>query len=128
MGRREPRGSTALTTGRRPLASPASKVGAVADRSRPRATFAVRVQPRSSRRSLRWDSARGVVVVHLSAAPVEGQANRECLRVLAEALGVPPSRLRIVRGERAREKTVAVDGLDQPEIDARLRRLAAAAD
>lgn len=60
------------------------------------------------------------------AAPAEGgRANAAVLALLAEVLGVPRTRLELLRGAGAREKLVAVDGLSAPEAE---RRLAAAAE
>ncbi len=39
----------------------------------------------------------------------EGRANRAIVRALAEHFGVPPSRVRIVKGHAAREKVVEVE-------------------
>jgi hypothetical protein len=61
-----------------------------------------------------------VLRARVTAAPVEGRANEALLRLLAEALSVPRSSLRIVRGQRSREKVVAVDGLDAAEVRRRL--------
>jgi hypothetical protein len=60
------------------------------------------------------------VRVWVTAPPVDGQANEAVVRTLAEALGVPRSRVRIVRGEASRDKTVRVDGLTAEEAIARL--------
>jgi len=46
------------------------------------------------------------------------------LAALAGALGVPRSALRIVRGERGREKLIAAEGMTAAEAQARLRRAA----
>jgi len=42
------------------------------------------------------------------------------LRLLAAALGLPRERLRIVRGHTSRQKVIAVQGLDEAEVRARL--------
>lgn len=47
--------------------------------------------------------------VRLAAPPVEGRANAELLRFLAEAFGVPLRNVRLVRGETSRHKVVRVD-------------------
>ncbi|HMA39060.1 MAG TPA: DUF167 domain-containing protein [Gemmatimonadales bacterium] len=49
--------------------------------------------------------------VRLAAPPVDGAANEELVRFLAERLDVPRSAVAIVRGASARRKTVAVDGV-----------------
>jgi uncharacterized protein (TIGR00251 family) len=49
--------------------------------------------------------------VRLAAPPVDGAANAELVRFLAERLGVPRGAVAIARGANARRKTVAVDGV-----------------
>ncbi|KAG5954049.1 hypothetical protein E4U57_004899 [Claviceps arundinis] len=45
----------------------------------------------------------------VAAQPRQGEANLAVLRVLSNALGICPSRLRIVRGSKSREKIAAFD-------------------
>ena len=47
--------------------------------------------------------------VRLAAPPVEGKANLALLRFLAEAFGVPPRAVTLVRGETSRQKTVRIE-------------------
>jgi len=61
-----------------------------------------------------------ILRARVTALPVEGRANEALLRLLAEALGVPRSSLRIVHGQRSREKLIAVEGLDAAEVRRRL--------
>lgn len=83
----------------------------------------VRVIPRSSRAGIA--GTRGdALLVRLTSPPVEGAANAELIRVLAEALGVPRRAITIVAGERSRPKRVRVDGLRAQEASARLRERA----
>jgi uncharacterized protein (TIGR00251 family) len=81
----------------------------------PTATLEVWVQPRASR-----DQVVGLqgdaVKVRVAAPPVDGEANAALLRYLAKALGVPRSRLEIVRGESGRRKTLKVTGLDDRRV------------
>lgn len=58
--------------------------------------------------------------VRLAAPPVEGAANAELLRHLASVLGVRVADLRLVMGERSRDKVVVVTGLDAVTVRARL--------
>ena len=82
-------------------------------------TLRVHLTPRSAR-----DEVLGleddVLRARVAAPPVEGRANEALLRLLSEALGVPKSSLCIVRGQRSREKLVAVEGLDVAEVRRRL--------
>jgi uncharacterized protein (TIGR00251 family) len=71
----------------------------------------VRVQPGSKRNEIagRRD---GALIVRVTAPPVEGKANRAACKLLAEAAGIPVSRVEIVRGELRRDKVVRLIGLD----------------
>lgn len=89
----------------------------------PRATISVHLQPRA--RSDELVGLRdGVLIARVTAPPVDGRANQAVCRLLAEALGVRASRVAIVRGERARDKVVTVDGIDQAAADAAIRAAA----
>lgn len=56
----------------------------------------------------------------LTAAPVEGEANASLTRLLGRALRVPPSSIRIVRGEAARHKLLCIRGLSAATLRERL--------
>lgn len=53
--------------------------------------------------------------VRVRAAPENGKANAALVEVLADALRVPKSAVRLVRGQTARLKVVNIDGLDAAE-------------
>jgi len=79
----------------------------------------VRVTPRAAQDKIAgWDG--DILRVRVTAPPVEGRANDALLRLLARALDVPTSRLRLVRGHRQRNKVVAVEGLSEEEVRTRL--------
>lgn len=82
----------------------------------------VRAQPAASR--------DGVVGMHgdalkvaVSASPERGKANAALERVVAEALGLRESCVRVAYGERSRDKWVALTGLDAGEAKRRLARI-----
>ena len=79
----------------------------------------VRLTPRASRPSVELLDD-GSLAVRVSAPPVGGQANAALVKAVAKALGLAPSRVALVRGERSREKTLRIEGLDAGEIRARL--------
>jgi len=83
------------------------------------ASFRVHVQPKSSHEGIVGD-ADGVLKLRVTAPPVEGQANEACLRLLAMALDVPISRLRIAGGQHARVKTIRVAVTSAQTIRAKL--------
>ena len=67
----------------------------------------VKVQPRSKAPGVE-KLADGSFRIRVLAAPDRGRANREVIDRLAEFLDVPPSRLKIVRGEASSNKRVRV--------------------
>jgi len=83
------------------------------------ASLRLKVTPSASRDAVvGWQG--DVLRVHVRAPAQRGKANDAVLRLLAAALGVDRSRLRIVHGQTSRQKVVSVDGLDQAQIRARL--------
>ena len=87
------------------------------------AGFWIHVTPRA-----RHDAVRGThgdaLPVSVKAPPVSGKANRACVDVLAQALGVPASAVQLDPGARGRRKRVRVRG-DPRQLSARLGLLAA---
>lgn len=81
--------------------------GFLSDLARPGAQIAVRVTPGASRDRIAEED--GVLRVHVTAAPEAGKANAAVQKILARALGVPKSRLRLIRGQTARDKVFALD-------------------
>ena len=79
----------------------------------------VRVQPGTSRDEVvGWEGE--VLKLRLRARAIEGKANTSLMEFLAEALGLRPRQVELVRGERSREKVVAVD---LPSLEEVLKRL-----
>jgi uncharacterized protein (TIGR00251 family) len=81
--------------------------------------FEVHARPRA-KKSRVLGVREGRLDVSLAAPPVDGAANEELVATLAKALGVPKSRVSLVRGESGRTKLVEVRGLTLDEVRARL--------
>jgi hypothetical protein len=79
----------------------------------------VRVQPKSSRNGLTVEHD-GRVRVALTAPPVDGAANQALCDYLAKVFDIPRRSIAVVRGDKAREKTVRLDGLAAESARARL--------
>jgi uncharacterized protein (TIGR00251 family) len=79
------------------------------------ATLRVRVIPRAKKNDITgWrDEA---LVVRLTAPPVGGAANKLLKRFLAKRLGIRPSDVEIVRGEKSRDKVLKLEGLSQDQV------------
>ncbi len=75
------------------------------------AILSIRVIPRSPR--TRVDGRRGdAVLIRLNAPPVEGAANDALIAFLSETLKLPRRNIRIVAGEKSRDKRVAIADMD----------------
>ena len=67
----------------------------------------VYVQPRAAKSEFSG-SFRERLKIRISSPPVEGGANRECIGFLAAKLGVSKSEVRLLKGEKSREKTFLI--------------------
>lgn len=72
------------------------------------ARIEVRVTPRARRPGLTVPE-EGPIRIAVTEVPEDGRANAAVTRVLAEALGIAPSRLTLERGATARLKLFRVD-------------------
>jgi uncharacterized protein len=83
------------------------------------ARLTVKVHPRARRSALAGRLGEAWKL-SLAAPPVDGKANDECVRFLAELAGVPRSRVRIVKGLTSRLKVVEIEGVPQEDLERRL--------
>lgn len=85
-------------------------------------TFTVKVRAGAGRTEVTgaWN---GALKLNVAKAPAQGEANRECLRYLAELLGVPRTALAIIGGEFTPHKVILVRGLDKPRACSRLMEI-----
>jgi len=75
----------------------------------------VRVIPRAGKDALA--GRRGdALLVRLQAPPVEGAANKALAKFLAETLGIRAADVRIVSGEKSRDKVVEISGATETQI------------
>jgi uncharacterized protein YggU (UPF0235/DUF167 family) len=66
----------------------------------------------------------GVLHVRVAAAPVDGAANTALIRLVAGALDVAPSAVRLVSGATSRVKRLEVTGVAAADVRARWPDLA----
>jgi len=76
--------------------------------AQPGTEIAVRVTPAARRTAIDRD-AQGDLRAQVTQAPENGRANRAVQALLAQALNIAPSRLRLIRGDLARIKVFRVD-------------------
>ncbi|MCB2057153.1 MAG: DUF167 domain-containing protein [Novosphingobium sp.] len=83
---------------------PAEAILALADGE---GRLALRVTPGA--RSEAVEIGQGKVLVKVRVKPEDGKANQAVLELLARALGIATSRLRMLRGATGREKLVQIE-------------------
>jgi uncharacterized protein (TIGR00251 family) len=86
----------------------------------PETRLQVRLRPRGRGDAL-LGVVDGVLQARVSAPPVDGRANRALCKLIAKSVGVAPSKVSVVRGERSRDKLVLVEGVEESELLAALR-------
>lgn len=79
------------------------------------ATIEVRLRPRGHRDELMGVEG-GVLRARVTAPPVDGKANAALRKLIAKRVGVAPSRVSVVRGEKSRDKVVRVEGIDEAAL------------
>lgn len=85
-------------------------------------TIWVRVKPRARRDGIVGWNEEGYLEIELRALPQKGEANRSCCRVLARALGIPASGIRLDKGQTSPHKKLVVEGVSRPEVERLLSR------
>jgi uncharacterized protein (TIGR00251 family) len=78
--------------------------------------FSIRVVPRSSRCEI-TGIQNDALKLKITAPPVEGKANEECIRFLSDKLGVKKSRITIKAGHKSKNKTVSVSGITRQDVE-----------
>lgn len=71
-------------------------------------TLSLHVQPGAKRTEVAGTHGEALKL-RLAAPPVDGKANAELVRYLADAFGVPVRQVVLVRGETSRHKLVRID-------------------
>jgi len=79
----------------------------------------VRLQPRARRDEVAGERD-GSVLIRVTAPPVDGKANEALCKLVAKAARIAPTRVRVTKGHTARDKTLAIEGLDEREVRAAL--------
>ena len=81
----------------------------------------LRVSPNAKTTGLQGPHGGAALRLRVAAPPVDGKANAEVERFVAERTGAAPSRVRVVRGLSGRDKTVFVDGVGVERVREVLR-------
>lgn len=86
------------------------------------AVLDVRVLPRSSRCEIAGVQD-GALKIKITAPPVEGKANKECVRFISGLLKIKKTAVSIIAGEKSKNKTILVSGMTAQDIENVIRPL-----
>ena len=67
------------------------------------------IKPNSRHREEVVVGSDGVYTIYTKAPAIEGRANAAAIKLLAKYFGVPQSRVKLVRGARAKHKVFLID-------------------
>lgn len=84
------------------------------------ARIEVRLRPRGHRDQL-MGVVDGVLLARVTPPPVDGRANKALCRMIAKRIGIAPSKVSVVRGEKSRNKVVRVEGVTATLLEEALR-------
>lgn len=70
------------------------------------AEVAVRVTPKASRDRILFEA--DTIRVYVTTVPEDGKANKAVVKLLSKALGVPKTRLDLIRGATSRDKVFRI--------------------
>ena len=73
------------------------------------------IQPRSSNNKV-TGIYNNALKIHLTSPPVDGAANKACIRFFSKMLGISPSEISIVQRFNSRNKTIEVIGLTEKQF------------
>jgi uncharacterized protein (TIGR00251 family) len=76
--------------------------------SRKRVYLNVKVQPRAHKRMIQKTGEKEYKVWAFS-PPAEGRANKEVIDLVASHFHIPPSQVKIAKGEKSRQKVVILE-------------------
>jgi len=77
--------------------------------------FSAIIQPRSSKNEV-VGVYNNALKIRLTSPPVEGAANKACMRFIAKWMGVSPAKVKIVKGLSSKNKTIEVTGLTENQF------------
>ena len=70
----------------------------------------VKVKPNAKQQKI-TEQEDGSLIIHLKSSPIDGKANEELIKLLAEELNIPKSYIRIKSGLTSRQKLLEIDDL-----------------
>ncbi|OGH59858.1 MAG: hypothetical protein A2725_02475 [Candidatus Magasanikbacteria bacterium RIFCSPHIGHO2_01_FULL_33_34] len=70
--------------------------------------ISIKIIPRSSQNKIVGELENGILKIKLTAAPVNGEANKELIKFLSKEWNIPKSKIKIAQGETSRNKIIEI--------------------
>jgi uncharacterized protein YggU (UPF0235/DUF167 family) len=86
------------------------------------ATLNVVVLPHSEKEEVLGRTSDGIEVM-VTGAPEDGASNKAVIQIVSKALGVKPYQVTLTKGHYQTRKSVAVTGMEQDQLDAKLEAI-----
>ena len=77
--------------------------------------FSAIIQPRSSKNEV-TGIFHNALKIRLTAPPVDGAANKACIRFFSKLLGVSPSEISIIQGFSSRNKSIEIISVTEKQF------------
>ncbi len=74
--------------------------------------FSAAIQPKASKNEISG-VMNGALKIRLTSPPVEGAANKACIKFLAKRLGISVSRVDIIGGLTSKNKIIRIEGMSE---------------
>jgi uncharacterized protein (TIGR00251 family) len=84
------------------------------------------VKPKSTLKQIFFDANQDVLVVNIKSPAREGKANTELLKRMSKMLGVSTGDIKLVSGQKSREKTLLITGLHLEVVRGKIDEIARA--
>ncbi|KAK8805861.1 hypothetical protein WA158_002517 [Blastocystis sp. Blastoise] len=76
--------------------------------------FDIHVKPNSKKCSIEFED--GCLNLKIASQPTEGKANKEVCETLSSILQVPKRQIAIAKGEKSRDKTISIQGIERSQV------------
>jgi hypothetical protein len=82
----------------------------------------VRVQPKAGKNEVLLSDSKDALRVKLTSPPIDGEANKALIQLLAKLFKIKKSSISITSGKKSRDKRVRIEGVEPKEIEAALEK------
>jgi len=84
--------------------------------------ISIKVQPNAGRNQV-VDFNNDIWKIKIAAPPDKGKANKEIIEFISDILGLRKDNITILKGETSHNKLIAITGINEEEVKAKLETL-----